>query len=88
MKERIKLLAKQVRNILGLKIMNERIRTLRQRATLTETYKANDGTIAEAKSVNLEKFAELIVCDCAKLIEDVHNKDLGLYLKFCYGIEK
>lgn len=44
--------------------MNERIRELRRQATLVETYTANDGSVHEGKSVDLEKFAELIVRDC------------------------
>jgi hypothetical protein len=44
--------------------MNERIRELRRQATLVETYTANDGSVHEGKSVDLEKFAELIVREC------------------------
>lgn len=49
--------------------MNERIRELRRQATLVEIYTANDGTVAEGKSVDLEKFAELIVQECASICE-------------------
>ena len=44
--------------------MNERIKELRRQATLVETYTANDGTVAEGKSVDLDKFAELLVREC------------------------
>ena len=49
--------------------MNERIKELRRQATLIETYTANDGTVAEGKSVDLDKFAELIVLECLEVIE-------------------
>jgi len=47
--------------------MNERIRELRRKATLVETYTSHDGSIHESKSVDLEEFAELIVRECAKI---------------------
>ena len=51
--------------------MNERIRELRRQATLVETYTSHDGSVHEGKSVDLEKFAELIVKEmvdeCAKV---------------------
>jgi hypothetical protein len=46
--------------------MNERIRELRRQATLVETYTSHDGSVHEGKSVDLEKFADLIVSDYAK----------------------
>jgi hypothetical protein len=45
--------------------MNERIQELRRQATLVETYTSSDGSVHEGKSVDLEKFAELIVRECA-----------------------
>lgn len=45
--------------------MNERIQELRRQATLVETYTSYDGSVHEGKSVDLEKFAELIVKECA-----------------------
>ena len=47
--------------------MNERIRELRRQATLVETYTSHDGSVHEGKSVDLEKFAELIVRECAQV---------------------
>jgi len=44
--------------------MNERLKELRRQATLVESYTTNDGTVAEGKHVDLEKFAELIVREC------------------------
>jgi hypothetical protein len=41
--------------------MNERIKELRRQATLVETYTSHDGSVHEGKSVDLEKFAELMV---------------------------
>ncbi len=55
--------------------MNERIRELRRQATLVETYTANDGSVHEGKSVDLEKFAELIVRECLdKVAEAAHAR--------------
>ena len=54
--------------------MNERIKELRRQATLVETYTANDGSVHEGKSVDLEKFAELIVKECAKFCDEVINE--------------
>jgi hypothetical protein len=47
--------------------MNERIKELRRQATLVETYTSHDGSVHEGKSVDLEKFAELIVKECLQL---------------------
>lgn len=49
--------------------MNERIRELRRQATLVETYTTNSGAVAEGKHVDFEKFAELIINECAKFVE-------------------
>lgn len=51
--------------------MNERIKELRRQATLVETYTTNSGTVAEGKSVDLEKFAQLIV---AKVLDEVATR--------------
>ena len=47
--------------------MNQRIRELRLQATLVETYTSHDGSVHEGKSVDLEKFAELIVRECINI---------------------
>jgi hypothetical protein len=49
--------------------MNERIRELAEQATLVETYTSHDGSVHEGKSVDLEKFAELIVKECARIAD-------------------
>ncbi len=49
--------------------MNERIQELRRQATLVETYTAHNGSIHEGKSVDLEKFAELIVKECCNVVD-------------------
>lgn len=36
---------------------------------------------------DINKFAELIVLECAKTIEDVHSKELGDYLKKVFKVE-
>jgi hypothetical protein len=49
--------------------MNERFQELRRQATLVETYTSHDGSVHEGKSVDLEKFAQLIVQECAVYCE-------------------
>ena len=50
--------------------MNERIKELRRLATLVETYTSHDGSVHEGKSVDLEKFAELIVRECLTIAKN------------------
>ena len=63
--------------------MNERIKELAKKV---------DSELAKetiyCTSNDLEKFAELIVRECAKTIEDVHSKDLGDYLKEVFGVKE
>lgn len=59
--------------------MNERIRELRRQATLVETYTANDGSVHEGKSVDLEKFAELIVKECTQEMGRYEFIDVAIY---------
>jgi hypothetical protein len=65
--------------------MNERIRELRRQATLVETYTSNDGSVHEGKSVDLEKFAELIVKECMEQVwysrEDGINGNISQVIK-------
>jgi hypothetical protein len=77
--------------------MNERIRELRRQATLVETYTSNDGSIHEGKSVDLEKFAELIVKECLTFVEPMPGSgdidDLALEaaregIKEHFGVEE
>jgi hypothetical protein len=56
--------------------MNERIRELRRQATLVETYTSHDGSVHEGKSVDLEKFADLIVSDYAKQLVQANMNNL------------
>jgi hypothetical protein len=77
--------------------MNERIRELKEQAfnfvaeqnmTKKEYFWENirhDRTLQDRVD---KKFAELIVRECAKTIEDVHSKDLGNYLKEVFGVEE
>jgi hypothetical protein len=66
-------------------IMNERIKELRRQATLVETYTANDGSVHEGKSVDLEKFAQLIVGECMEQVwytrEDGINGNVSQVIK-------
>ena len=57
--------------------MNERIRELRRQATMTESYASHDGSVHTGKSVDLEKFAELIVRECAAMINAVPTEDIS-----------
>jgi hypothetical protein len=54
--------------------MNKRIRELRLQATLVETYTSHDGSVHEGKSVDLEKFAELIVEECRTVVNELYRK--------------
>jgi hypothetical protein len=59
--------------------MNERIKELRRQATLVETYTSHDGSVHEGKSVDLEKFAELIVKEMCDMMEQCEDD--------CYSLE-
>lgn len=65
--------------------MNERIKELRRQATLVETYTSHDGSVHEGKSVDLEKFAELIVKECMEQVwytrEDGINGNVSEVIK-------
>ena len=68
--------------------MNERIQELWREA---HDYANKQAWVDVTKNVShifAEKFAELIVRECAKTIEDVHSKDLGDYLKEVFGVEE
>ncbi len=58
--------------------MNQRIKELRRQATLVETYTSHDGSVHEGKSVDLEKFAELIVRECAIIANRAENTETEL----------
>jgi hypothetical protein len=71
--------------------MNERIKelaeqALRESTTLDGIYRPEGYTVHASKSF-ADKFAELIVEECAKTIEDVHSKELGEYLKKVFNVE-
>lgn len=61
--------------------MNERIKELRRQATLVETYTSHDGSVHESKSVDLEKFAELIVRECARVARATPAPNFHEHLK-------
>ena len=72
--------------------MNERIRELALQAgkwsaeEYHQLFLANESP--DRQKLFNEKFAELIVRECAKTIEDVHSKDLGDYLKEVFGVKE
>lgn len=73
--------------------MNERIKELRRQATLVETYTSHDGSVHEGKSVDLEKFAELIVRECGQYLnspEFIGRSDLdwAMVLNEHFGVEE
>lgn len=65
--------------------MNDRIKELRRKATLVESYTSHDGSVHEGKSVDLEKFAELIVRECMEQVwysrEDGINGNISEVIK-------
>ena len=68
--------------------MNERIKELRPLATLVETYTSHDGSVHEGKSVDLEKFAELIVLECIDKAERYGlGSDAVEQMKEDFGVE-
>jgi hypothetical protein len=73
--------------------MNERIKELRRQATLVETYTSHDGSVHEGKSVDLEKFAELIVQECQTVVEWAISVDstinrVPVLIKEHFGVEE
>ena len=72
--------------------MNERIKLLAEQADkwsaeeYHQLFLANESP--DRQKLFNEKFAELIVRECAKTIEDVHSKDLGDYLKEVFGVKE
>ena len=71
--------------------MNERIRELRRQATLVETYTSHNGSVHEGKSVDLEKFAELIVKECAGIADEPTSQPFRSYgekIKEHFGVEE
>jgi hypothetical protein len=71
--------------------MNKRIKELRHQSTLVETYTSNDGTIAEGRMVDIEKFAELMVTEFITLADefelDVNRSGLVDKIKHHFGVE-
>jgi predicted SnoaL-like aldol condensation-catalyzing enzyme len=74
--------------------MNERIRELRRQATLVETYTSHNGSVHEGKSVDLEKFAELIVRECAEVITETRwhlpptQQQIAVGIKEHFGVNE
>jgi translation initiation factor 1 (eIF-1/SUI1) len=76
--------------------MNKRFKELRRQATLVETYTSHDGSVHEGKSVDLEKFAELLVKECAKsavlfadstTVQGLSTKYIENYMLKHFGVE-
>ena len=63
--------------------MNERIKKLKQQAT-TIHYSG----LGEIDELDAEKFAELIVRECAQFCEDKNSKLLGNMMKEHFGVEE
>jgi Pyruvate/2-oxoacid:ferredoxin oxidoreductase delta subunit len=64
--------------------MNEKIKELAERAG--STHKQNLG-VYQFFEHELEKFAELIVNECAQFCEDKNSKLLGTMMKQHFGVE-
>ena len=71
--------------------MNERIRELAKQSGTWEYYEINEGVGEDEK--HLEKFAELIVRECANLFavewgeEKLTGNDVGYVVKKHFGVE-
>jgi len=68
--------------------MNERYKELRRQATLVETYTSHDGSAHEGRSVDLEKFAELIVRECANIAADQSAIRPEYRIRKHFGVEE
>ena len=78
--------------------MNERIKELAEQAgaTFTKGYiELSDGQLmlsddvdVDHTGVDLAKFAELIVRECARFCEDKNSKLLGTMMKEHFGVEQ
>ena len=68
--------------------MNARIQELIAQATTAESYypAGCNGYHEDRYYFDKEKFAELLIKECAKTIEDVHSKSLGDYLKEVFEV--
>ena len=68
--------------------MNARIQELIAQATTVESYypAGCNGHHEDRYYFDKEKFAELLIKECAKTIEDVHSKSLGDYLKEVFEV--
>ena len=70
--------------------MNERIRKLAERAGFS--YMPSDypdmADLYKCADFEIEKFAELIVRECAKFCDDKNSKLLGTMMKEHFGVEE
>ena len=69
--------------------MNERIKQLAEQAEIKfEPYSQHQGVdTAVIIPTDLEKFAELIVRECADRLGELGNPELGLGIKKHFGVE-
>ena len=73
--------------------MNERIRTLAEQAGFRSDVTVTDGNnkrIDTKTSIALEKFAELVVRECAKLADEPTSRPFqsyGVMIKEHFGVE-
>ena len=66
--------------------MNARIKSLAKKATKTTTRSGAFGLTQSESEIDLEKFAELIVRDCANFVYKAQPDTLALDLLSHYGI--
>ena len=64
--------------------MNPRIRELMIKSGAFDYYEVNEGVNGDEKP--MEKFAELLVRECAKFCDDKNSKLLGTMMKEHFGV--
>ena len=70
--------------------MNQRIRSLAEQAGLRFTQLMSNPMVpvVDGRETDLAKFAELIVQECARIVEDDGSSVLPLVIKKHFGVEE
>ena len=67
--------------------MNQRIRELAEKARIKDHWSIDEGRYL-TNYLDEQKFAELIVRECAKFCDDKNSKLLGTMMKEHFGVEQ
>ena len=67
--------------------MNQRIRELAEKARIKDHWSIDEGRYL-TNYLDEQKFAELIVRECAKFCDDKNSKLLGTMMKEHFGVEE